>query len=220
MASRSEDVKTPLGLASFTKDLFEARERDNGGKGYGLTILFDKPKDPANNADPIVIAMAPLRNAAVEAAKAEWGDKAVQWIKDGLVKSPFLDGDGKQGLSQKTGERHPGYAGRTFIRCTSGEAYKPKVFDKRRNPVMTVEGCTSGSTVFAVVNAYTWENEKNGKGISFGISLVQVVKLAEGADVLGGGGGADPDKWLETIEDEGDAPPSTKSGDGAAGLFS
>lgn len=207
--ARSEDIKTPLAISSFTADMFKARERDNGSKSFGVTLLFPKTTD-----------LAALHGAALAAATDEWGDKAKQWIKDGLIKSPFLDGDGKQGLSKKTGERHPGYAGHTFIRCTSGADYKPKVFDKKRNPVMDADGCPSGSHVYAVVNAYTWENETNGKGISFGVSLVQVAKLATGDEVLGGGGGPDPDKWLETIDDdEGDAPASTKSGAGAAGLF-
>jgi hypothetical protein len=208
MGSRSEDVKTPLAVVSFTKDLFEARDRDNGTKSYGCTLLFKKGTD-----------LSALEQTALSVAKEAWGDKAVQWIKDGVIKTPFLDGDGPQGISKKTGERHEGYAGHKFIRCTSGADYKPKVFDKKRNPVMEADGCTSGSQVYAVVNAYTWENEKNGKGISFGVSLVQVAKLATGDEVLGGGGGPDPDKWLETIEDEGDAPASTKSGAGAAGLF-
>lgn len=206
--ARSEDIKTPLGIASFTADLFTARDRDNGSKSFGFTILFAK-----------TTSLAALHEKALEAAVAEWGDKAKQWIKDGVVKSPFLDGDGPQGISKKTGERHKGCAGHTFIRCTSGADYKPKVFDKKRNPVMSVDGIPSGSQVYAVVNAYTWENEKNGKGISFGVSLVQVAHVAEGDEVLGGGGGPDPDKWLESIDDEGDAPSSTKSGAGASGLF-
>lgn len=206
--ARSEDLKTPLAIVSFTKDLFVARERENGSKGYGCTLLFPKTTN-----------ISSLQNLALAAAEQAWPGKAAQWIKDGLIKSPFLDGDGKQGLSQKTGARHAGYAGTVFIRCTSGADYRPKVFDKKRNPVLDAEDCTSGSQVYAVVNAYTWENATNGKGISFGVSLVQVVKLAEGADVLGGGGGADPDKYFEAIADEGDAPAETKGGAGAAGLF-
>lgn len=206
--ARSEDIKTPLAIASFTKDLFEARERDNGSKSFGCTLLFPK-----------TVSIAALEEKALEAAKAEWGDKAIQWIKDGLVKSPFLDGDGPQGISKKSGERHAGYAGHRFIRCTSGADYKPKVFDKKRNPVMDVDGIPSGSQVYGVVNAYTWENDKNGKGISFGISLVQVARVATGDEVLGGSGGPDPDKYFETIADEGDAPAATKGGAGASGLF-
>lgn len=206
--ARSEDVKTPLAIASFTADLFKPRERDNGAKGFGCTLLFPK-----------TTSIAELENVALAAAKEEWGDKAVQWIKDGVIKTPFLDGDGPQGVSKKTGERHAGYAGHRFIRCTSGEGYKPKVFDKRRNPVMDQDGCPSGSHVYAVVNAYTWENPQNGKGISFGISLVQVAKVAEGAEILGGAGGPDPDKFFDKIDDEGDAPAETKGGAGAGGLF-
>jgi hypothetical protein len=206
--ARSEDTKTPLGIVSFSADLFKARERENGAKGYGCTILFDKTAD-----------ISKLEAAALKACTEEWGDKALQWIKDGLIKTPFLDGDGKQGLNKKTGERHPGYAGRKFIRCTSGADYKPKVFDRLRNPVMDVDGCPSGSQVYAVVNAYTWDNVSNGKGVSFGISMVQVAKVATGAEVLGGGGGPDPDKFFEELPDEGAAPDSTKTGAGASGLF-
>ncbi|MGF7063600.1 ssDNA-binding protein [Aminobacter sp. BE322] len=110
-------------------------------------------------------------------------------------------------------------ADHTFIRCTSGEDYKPKVFDRKRNPVLDKADCPSGSRGFAVVNAFTWENEENGKGISFGISMFQVTKKAEGGEILGGTGGPDPDKFFETIDDEGDAPASTKTGNGAASLF-
>ncbi|UXS23120.1 DUF2815 family protein [Agrobacterium tumefaciens] len=209
MAHRSKDAKTPLAVVSFTKDLFTARERDNGTKGFGCTLLFPKTVD-----------ITALHALALEAAEGEWGEKAKQWIKDEVIKSPFLDGDGKQAINKKTGERNKGYAGHVFIRCTSGADYKPTVVDKRKNPIVDPSGFPSGSQAYAVVNAYTWENEKNGKGISFGISLVQVVKAAQGEEVLGGGGGPDPDKWLETIDDEGDAPESTKDGAGAAGLFS
>ena len=82
---------------------------------------------------------------------------------------------------------------------------------------MEVDGIPSGSQVYAVVNCYTWENDKNGKGISFGVSLVQVVKKAEGDEVLGGGGGPDADKFFDTIPDDGDSTPA--GSDGAASLF-
>jgi len=206
--ARGEDIKTPLGIVSYAVDLFKARENDSGQVKYGCTILFAK-----------TTSIAALEAAALAVAKEEWGEKALQWIKDGIIKSPFLDGDGPQGINKKSGERHAGYAGHRFIRASSGSDYKPKVFDAKRNPVMDLDGCTSGSQVYAVVNPFTWENPKNGKGISFGISLVQVAKLATGFDVLGGGGGPDPDKWLETIADEGDAPDATKGGAGAGGLF-
>jgi hypothetical protein len=206
--ARSEDTKAPEATVAYAHNLFELQEREGGKKGFGCSLLFKKGTD-----------ISGLQNLALDAAVAEWGDKAVQWIKDEVIKNPFLDGDGKQAVSKKTGERHPGFAGHTFIRCVSGVDYKPKVFDKKRNPVMDKAECPSGSKVFAVVNAFTWENKENGKGISFGISLVQVIKKAVGDEILGGAGGPDPDKFLEKIDDEGDAPETTKGGAGAAGLF-
>ena len=206
--ARSEDVKTPECTFAFAHGFFELSESKGGKKRYAPTLLFQKGVD-----------LSALHKAALDAATEEWGDKAKQWIKDGLIKSPFLDGDGKQALSKKTGERHKGFAGHTFIRCISGEDYKPKVFDRKRNPIMDKEGVPSGSKGFAVINAFTWENEEQGKGLSFGISLAQVTKKAEGDEVLGGAGGPDPDEFFDKIEDEGEAPDSTKKGDGAAGLF-
>lgn len=205
--ARSEDVKTPLATASFTGDLFKTRERENGSRGYGVTLIFSKDAD-----------ISVLEKAALDAAVEEWGEKAKQMIKDGVIKSPFLDGDGKQGKT-RDGDQKPELANSRFIRCTSGADFKPKVFDGRRNPVMEQDGCPSGSKVYAVVNAYTWENSQNGRGISFGVSLVQVAKKAEGSEVLGGSGGPDPDKFFETLEDAGEAPAETKSGAGAGGLF-
>lgn len=204
---RSKDLKTPLAVVSFAQNLFEARTDDFGKSSYGCTLLFPKTAD-----------ISELKNLALEAAKEEWGDKALDWIKNEVIKSPFLDGDGKQGRN-KDGEPMKGFTGHTFIRCKSGAEYKPKVFDKHRNPVFDKGEVPSGSQVYAVVNAFTWDNPRNGKGITFGISLVQVVKKATGDEVLGGSGGPDEKQFFEKIEDTGDAPAATKDGSGAAGLF-
>lgn len=205
--ARSEDIKTPEGRFAFTQDLFKPKSQEEGKpKQYGCTILFAKTTD-----------ISALEAIAVKTATEAWGDKAVQMIKDGLIKNPFLDGDGPQGLSKKTGERHAGFAGHKFIRVTSGEEYKPKLFDQKRNPILSPEDFYSGCYGYGVINAYAWENAKNGKGLSFGISLAQKSKDGER---LGGAGGPDPDKFLNTIEDEGEAPAETKTGKGAGGLFS
>lgn len=207
--SRSADVKTPLGRFAFThskgSSLFEHRANKQGRKQYGCSILFPKGVD-----------ISALQNAAVEAAVEEWGDKAKQMIKDGLIKSPFLDGDGKQGKSKETGEPHEGFPGTTFIRVVSGEDYKPKIVNQKVLPIVDPSDFYSGVWGFAVVNAFTWENDEQGKGLSFGISMAQKVK---DGDRLGGSGEADPEKAFEVIPDEGDALASTKTGDGAAGLF-
>ena len=206
--ARSSDIRTPLARLAFTDGLFKLQTNDQGRESWNVSLLFPKGSD-----------ISELEKAALEAAKEEWGDKAAQMIKDGIIKSPFLDGDGKQGKSKKTGEPHKGFPGTRFIRCMSGKDYRPKVVDRNVQPVLTRDGCPSGSYGYAMVNAFTWENRENGKGITFGISAVQVAKVATGDEVLGGGGGIDIESAFAKIPDEGEAPESTKTGAGAAGLF-
>lgn len=209
MTSRSEDLKTPLCRFAYTNDLFKARAQEEGKKPkFGCTLMFPKTTD-----------LSALKKAASEAAFAEWGDKAAQWYKDGLIKDPFLDGDGPQGINKKTGERSLGHAGHIFTRTTSGEGFKPLVVDNLRNPLVSVAGAPSGSWGYAVVHAFTWVNEKGGKGVTFGVSLVQITKVAQGEEKLGGGGGPDPAKFFEKAADEGAAPAAPKTGAGAGGLF-
>lgn len=206
MTGRSENLLTPQGRLAFTVDLFKARKDETSGRErYGCTILFPKGTN-----------LSALEKAALDAARGEWGDKAEALIRSGTIKSPFLDGDGPQGVSKKTGERHAGFAGHTFVRITANVDHRPQVFDRRRNPVMDASDCPSGYYGAAVVHAYTWEHATNGRGITFGVSMVQVQKEGE---LLGGGGPGSPDQWFEQIEDAGSAPAETKTGKGAAGLF-
>lgn len=204
--ARSLNIKAPIAVVSYTNDLFKPREQDNGAKGYGVTLIYSKSVD-----------ISELESLAVATAVEEWGDKAKQWIKDGVIKSPFLDGDGKQG-KDKSGNQRAELQSARFIRCKSGLDYKPAVFDRQRNPVLTVEGCPSGSKGYPVINCFTWDNPSNGKGLSFGISMLQVTHVATGSEVLGGGVG-DPNDYFESLDDEGDAPGETRDGKGATGLF-
>lgn len=202
--ARSKDVKTPLARIAFANNLFTPQESKSGRKQWGCSLLFPKGSD-----------IKVLQDAAVDAAVQEWGDKAIAMIKDGLIKSPFLDGDGKQGKNKKTGEPHAGFPGNVFIRVVSGEEYRPKLVNKRVLPITDKDELYSGCYVYAVVNAFTWENDEQGKGISFGVSMVQFVKDGERL----GGAGSNPESYFEAIEDEGEAPAETKTGSGAAGLF-
>lgn len=203
--ARSEDVKTPEARLSFADGLWELQVDDKGNKSWTCSLLWPKSID-----------LGALKTVAAKACEEEWPGKSVAWLKDGTIKNPFLDGDGKQGRSKKTGEAHPGYPGHTFIRCKSGEAYRPKLVDKKVLPITSKDGCYSGCYGFAVVNAYTWDNKEQGKGVSFGISMFQVAKDGER---LGGGGAGNPEEYFETLPDEGAAPEKTKDGAGAGGLF-
>lgn len=205
MASRSIDVATPECRFAWTRGLFELQKNETSGKeNYTCTLLFPKSTD-----------LSELKKLAVDTAIAQWGDKAIEWIKTEVIKSPFLDGDGKQGISKKTGERNPGYAGHTFIRVTSGAEYRPKIVDRGMRFITGVDGIPSGCYGRASVNAYAWENEKNGKGITFGISTAQVQRDGESL----GGGAPDPSAFFEKMPEDAKPGSPEAAAKGASGLF-
>lgn len=203
MASRSPDLKTPLARIAYADNFFKARAMDEAKKPrFGCTLLIPKSVD-----------ITALKKAAQEASIAEWGDKAATFASSGLIKTPFLDGDGPQAVSKKTGQRHAGHEGHIFIRCAS--TIQPKAYDQNvlpAGPDVIYSGCYG----FAVVHAYTWDDPRNGKGVSFGISMFQFVKDGERM----AGGDADPDSFFEKIPtDSTPAPAATQGGAGAAGFF-
>ncbi len=203
--ARSEDAKTGLVRLAFSDGLFTPQEDDKGRKNWTASLLLPKSE-----------SLALYEKMALEAATAEWGDKALQLFKDKMIHSPFLDGDGPQGKSKKTGEPHAGFPGHWFLRVKSGEAYRPTLIDRQKLPIVDKAKLYSGCYGYAVVHCFTWENKEKGKGLTFGLSMFQFVKDGEN---LGGAGGVDVDKWAEVIPDEGAAPASTKGGAGAGGLF-
>lgn len=212
MAKYSKDVKLRAVPVAFARGLVQARKNEDSGKeGYGCTLLINKE----NGGE----AMALIKQAVLEAATLEWKGDAAEWLKDGTIKSPILDGDGPQGKNKQSGERYAGFAGCWFIRPSATMERPVKVFDRYGKQIFEESEVPSGSLINANINAWTWTHPKTGRGVSINISLAQVVKKAEGEEVLGGGGGPNPDAFLEKIDDAGEAPASTKDGAGAAGLF-
>lgn len=198
---------------SYAQFCFEANTTPSGKKQYQGTFLFPKTANKAA-LDQLVL------DVLVEEFGGKMGGQAgiIEAIKKGLIKSPFLDGDGKQGYSQD-GKPKPGYAGHWFIRCTSGEDYPPAMMISRRGAIVpaTKADIKSGDYGFPVVNAYTWDDPRNGKGCSFGFSMF--MKSRDGEAIGGSGGPGKPEDHFEAIPDEGAAPEATKTGQGAAGLF-
>lgn len=213
--ARSQDLSfQKLGLetrVSYAQYAFEPNTTETGKKQYQLTCLFPKTANKAA-LDQLVL------DVLVEEFGGKMGGEAgiIDAIKNGVIKSPFLDGDGKQGRD-KEGKPKEGYAGHWFIRCISGEEYPPKMFVSRNGAIVPASKADirSGDYGFPVVNAVTWDNPKNGKGASFGFSMF--MKSRDGQS-LGGGGPTSPDEYFTPIKDEGEAPAETK-GAGAGGLF-
>lgn len=208
MTSYSSDTKIPCVVrVAFAHGLFVPQKNQRGIEQWTCSLLMPKTEN-----------MSAVTGAVLEAATAEWGDKAKGWLESGLIKSPILDGDGKQGLSKKTGERHEGFAGHWFIRSASGIDHRPAVFSPTLSAITDKAQFQSGVYANVVVYAYTWENSEQGKGVSVTARMFQKVRDSE-KPLGGGGGSASPDSFFEKIDDAGAAPDSTKSGDGAAGLF-
>ena len=203
--ARSDDFKTPPCRLSFGQGLFKARKASEDAKEkFGATLIFSKSAD-----------RKALDNAVRQCIVDTWGEQGRERAKKGLIKSPFLAGDGKEARNKSTGELHPGMGEDVFfIRVQSNK--QPVVRYKDANIPATEDEVYSGCYGFAVINAFAWNNPQNGDGVSFGIQYFQ--KTRDG-DRIGGNGSVDPEKWHEKIEDAGDAPAETKSGDGAGGLF-
>jgi hypothetical protein len=203
--ARSQDFKTPLCRLSFAQGLYKISEKTNK---YGCTLIF--PKADRKILEPYV----------AQVIKEEWKEPGLERARKGLIKSPFLvdTGDGKSPARNKqTGELHPGMGPDVFfIRCIANKDRAPWVRWKDPNLQMTEADVYSGCWVKAVIGCFTWHNDQSGDGVSFGITGLQKIKDGER---LGSGGPADPSEYLETIEDTGDAPESTRQGGGAGSLF-
>lgn len=211
MAS-SREIKTTLCRVSFVRDLFAIAE---GRHSYGCTLIFPK-SDTTGRAE--------LEKICVEAITAEWGPKGLERLKNKIIKTPFYAGDGPEARRKKgenAGELHAGMGPDVwFIRVSATKDHPPAVRWKNINVQETEkypDGVYSGCYGKAVVNAFTSDHETGGQRVSLGINMFQ--KTAEG-ELLGGGGSSfEPEKYYETVADDGPAPDSTKSGAGAAGLF-
>lgn len=219
--ARSDDFKTPVARLSFADSLFKARRQEGADASskakFGCTLIFPK----AMLTEKMIRyrgEMVSLQDIVAGVITEQWGEKGLEKAKAGLIKSPFLAGDGKEARSKKTGDLHGGMGEDVFfIRCSANEDRPPVVSESATNLILgTVQTVYSGCYGFGVLNAFAWTHTQNGDGVSFGIS--NFYKKADG-DRLGSGA-ADPESWLdEKVEDTGAAPAATKTGAGAAGLF-
>lgn len=196
---RTELKKGPLMRVSYAQSLFTGREqkKDDGSTKIEFGATFILPKSDA-------AGVKFLQGLVAECVTGEWSEKGIERFKNGLIKNPILAGDGKEARHKETGEIHPGLGPDVvFIRAKSNQ--RVKVFTPDVLPAEEAD-CPSGYWGYPVLNCYSWHNPKNGDGVSFGISMFQVVRADE---VLGGSGSANPDDFFEKV--------STGPEDGAVG---
>jgi hypothetical protein len=219
--ARSDDFKGSTSRVSFAQNLFKAREQGkppNVRRKFGCTLIMPKADLRAKCCRMADGTMKTWEEIVGAVIVETWGEKGLERAAKGLIKSPFLTGDGKEARNKETGELHPGMGPDVFfIRVQANEDRPPKVFASATATIpATQEDVYSGCYGFAVLNAFAWHNDENGDGVSFGINMF--FKKADG-EKIGGSGGSDPEKWAETVEDAGGAPAETKTGAGAGGLF-
>lgn len=217
--ARSEPFKTPVARFSYVKSMFDrvTKKDDDGntllkdGKPITeqqCTLIFD------NSTDRSLFEKA-IHDVIVE----QWGAPGLERAKNGLIKLPFLKGDGKEARDKKNGEIRPGLgADKWFIRVAT-RLDAPVRFRSANIPATFGNGddqIKSGDYGFAILTAFAWNSKKSGDGVSFGIDYLQKTKAGES---LGGGSGVDVESVFEQVEDAGEAPSSTQGGQGASGLF-
>ena len=124
------------------------------------------------------------RSASPRRSSPNGDPKGIEKAKAGLIKSPFLAGDGKEARNKQSGELHPGMGPDVFfIRPSANKDRPPAVWWKDPNKQEDETTVYSGCYGKAILNCFAWHNDKSGDGVSFGISGFQ--KHADG-DRLGG----------------------------------
>jgi hypothetical protein len=216
----SPQFRTPQARFSYVQNLFvPVAKKDQSGKpildkkGQPITerqctLIFDKTPENLKVFEEQILAVL----------NEEWPSNGVQRFKNGLIRNPILMGDSKQARSAKTGEINPGLGPDKFFLRVMTRQEVPVRFRSEGIPATYGTGedqIKSGDYGFAVLHAFSWTVD-TGSGISFGIDYLQKQKAGES---LGGTAGVNASDWFETVADEGDAPASTQTGQGAGGLF-
>lgn len=201
--ARVDEFKSPECRVSYAPSLFKARQVNNQGKPkFGCTLIFPKSDLP--------LFVEHVKNVA----RLAWPHNGLDRLKQGLIKSPILMGDGKEARDKETGELHNGMGPDVFfIRPIANEDRPPQLRARGLGPHVnaTQQEIYSGCYGFAVLNLFPWNHPQSGDGISFGISMFQ--KMRDG-DSLGGAAPVDAAKWYVPDADEGEEGAAASNGAG------
>ena len=180
----SRKVMTPEYRGSFVY-LLKAKPADEEGKKprYTNVMLFKKGTD-----------LSELSKILKEAAIAEWGEAEVEKLtKAKKLKLPFKDqGD----CTNAEGELYAGYEPGNMC-AEAWSIDRPGVVDTNVQDIIEEREIYSGAWFRATVHAFTWDNPKKGKGVSFGLQNVQKLRDDER---LGGASRTKPQNDFEPVE--------------------
>lgn len=99
-----------------------------------------------------------------------------------------------------------------YINVKSG--YQPRVVDQNVQDVLDPDRVYPGCWCRFHLDAYAWDHPQGGKGVSFSLSAVQLVKDGDRLD-----GRRAPEHVFEAVEVEGAEPPAVGNGGDLDGLF-
>lgn len=135
--------------------------------------------------------MTPLHKLALAAATKLFGSDAQRLIAAGVIKSPFRKQMEKAALGQMGYSSDPNAV---YLNVASEQA--PAVVDCNVQPILDPAKVYGGVVANVQVNAFAWNHPTGGKGISFGLQNVQI--LRDGPKL--GGGNPDPKNVFKAVE--------------------
>lgn len=171
----------PSGRLSYP-NLFKPRamegEPEDKAK-YGTSVLL-----PGN------VDLALAQKMVEDAATEKWGAEA---FKKGKIKRPFLRTEEKVEDKELSG-KFP-----ILVRCSSKQ--RPQIVFANGSVCDSEEDVYPGRWARVSVRAYAWEHKANGRGVSFGLSNVQLLDHDERL----AGGKAKAEDEFEPVELSGES---------------
>ena len=132
---------------------------------------------------PVNFDFSELQRLAVEAATKLFGEGAMKMLKANAIKTPF------RSQAEKAAEGKDGYSddpNAKYINLKNER--QPGVVDQRLQPILDPSAIYGGCICNVQVNCFAWAHPTGGKGLSFSLQNVQLVRA--GSHV---GGGTNPD---------------------------
>lgn len=168
---------------------------------YQLVMLFPKDAD-----------LSRLKTAAQIAGEDKFGDQFMQLHQQGLLKTPFRDGDEHNAtrVAQKKKEL-AGYAGHIFVSVSSIE--KPPLVNENVEPIIRKEDFYGGCYAQAQVYAHAY-NTAGNMGVTFFVNAIQKTRDGEPFS-----GRANPDDIFSTIPGVSGGQPTPAGATGTGSVF-
>ncbi len=157
-----------------------------------------------------------LRRLLVQACKEGWGEDTTKWPSpfNALDLATYVSEDGKKWpIRNGNFVSWSGFKGHFFAKAGAKEDRKPGVVDNMRNAITEPSKVFGGLLARAHVNAYTWSNEAGGKGVSFGLNHLQIIR----DDGVRFGANAGPAEDAFGAWDDGSMDPSNYPAGGSVG---